>query len=106
MFNFLFISQEFDTEAFRHYRFWYTKLYALTDIQDFEGLEVFSRPKRAPVGYEVLVRHLLSKGYKKQAIGFVLKCDMPKRVDLYVECDEWLLAAKACKDLKDRAKIE
>ncbi|KAH9833258.1 vacuolar protein sorting-associated protein 16 [Rhodofomes roseus] len=87
-------------------RFWYVKLHALTAIRDFDGLDSFARSKRSPIGYEPFVRHLVEKGYKKEATSFVPRCDAHKRVDLYVLCDEWRAAAKECKDRGDKAKLE
>ena len=87
-------------------RFWYLKLHALTATRDFEGLEAFSRSKRSPIGYEAFVRHLVEKGHPKEAVSYVQRCDAPKRVDLYVECGEWVMAGKECRERGDRAKLE
>ncbi|PFH49934.1 hypothetical protein AMATHDRAFT_146515 [Amanita thiersii Skay4041] len=87
-------------------RFWYVKLYALTEIRDFENLEAFSKSKRSPIGYEPFVRHLLSKGYNKEATAYVIRCDPPKRADLYAECGDWRLAGKECKERGDKGKLE
>jgi len=87
-------------------RFWYLKLHALTATRDFEGLEAFSRSKRSPIGYEPFVRHLVEKGHAKEAVSYVQRCDAPKRVDLYVECGEWVMAGKECKERGDRARLE
>ena len=82
------------------------KLYALTSIRDFEGLETFAKSKRSPIGYEIFVRHLVEKGHSKQAVSYVSKCDSPKRADLYADCGEWKMAGKECKDRGDKAKLE
>ncbi|KAJ3996424.1 Vps16, C-terminal region-domain-containing protein [Lentinula boryana] len=87
-------------------RFWYTKLYALTEVRDFEGLDAFSKSKRSPIGYEPFVRHLVEKGHSKEAVAYVARCDPPKRADLYAECDEWRMVGKECKDRGDKAKLE
>ncbi|KAF9051351.1 vacuolar protein sorting 16 isoform 1 [Panaeolus papilionaceus] len=87
-------------------RFWYLKLYALTESRDFESLDTFSKSKRSPIGYEPFVRHLVEKGFPKEAVAYVAKCDSPKRADLYVECGEWRLAGKECKERNDKAKLE
>ncbi len=84
-------------------RFWYLKLYALTKARDFEGLDNFAKSKKSPIGYEPFVHHLVENGHRKEAAGFVARCDASKRVDLYVECVEWRMAAKEC---KDRTKLE
>ena len=86
--------------------FWYLKLYSLIEVQDFEALDAFSRSKRSPIGYEPFVRHLVEKGHAKEAIAYVARCDSPKRADLYVECGEWRLAGKECKDRGDKVKLE
>jgi hypothetical protein len=87
-------------------RFWYTKLQALTSARDFEGLDAFAKSKRSPIGYQPFVHHLVEKGYPKEAAGYVARCDASKRVDLYVECGEWRMAGKECKDRGDKTKIE
>ncbi|KAH9962881.1 vacuolar assembling/sorting protein VPS16 [Russula dissimulans] len=87
-------------------RFWYLKLHALTASRDFEGLEAFSRSKRSPIGYEAFVRHLVERGHSKEAVGYVSRCDAPRRVDLYIECGEWVMAGKECKDRGDRARLD
>ncbi|EJC99299.1 vacuolar protein sorting-associated protein 16 [Fomitiporia mediterranea MF3/22] len=87
-------------------RFWYLKLYALTQMRDFESLDAFARSKKSPIGYEPFVQHLLSKGHTREAVGYVAKCDAGRRVDLYVECGEWRMAAKECKERGDKARLE
>lgn len=86
--------------------FWYLKLYALTDMRDFDGLSEFARSKRSPIGYEVFVRHLITKGHPREAASFVPRCDAPRRVDLYVACGDWKAAAKEAKERGDKAKLE
>ncbi|EMD35361.1 hypothetical protein CERSUDRAFT_66538 [Gelatoporia subvermispora B] len=87
-------------------RFWYIKLQALTSVRDFEGLDAFARSKRSPIGYEAFVRHLVDKGHPSEAVSYVARCDAHKRVDLYVLCGEWRMAAKECKDRGDKVKLE
>ncbi|KAF8474481.1 vacuolar assembling/sorting protein VPS16 [Russula ochroleuca] len=87
-------------------RYWYIKLHAFTATRDFEGLEAFSRSKRSPIGYEAFVRHLVEKGHPKVAVSYVQRCDSNKRIDLYVECGEWVMAGKECKERGDRARLE
>jgi len=88
------------------FRFWYVKLQALTATRDFEGLDAFAKSKRSPIGYEPFVRHLVGKGHAKEAIAYVARCDSPKRADLYVECGEWRVAGKECKERGDKVKLE
>ena len=87
-------------------RFWYLKLHALVSTRDFEGLEAFARSRRSPIGYEAFVRHLVEKGHAKEASSYVARCDAPKRVDLYVECGEWRMAGKECKERGDKVRLE
>jgi vacuolar protein sorting-associated protein 16 len=86
-------------------RFWYIKLQAFTAMRDFEGLDAFAKSKRSPIGYEPFVRHLMEKGHLKEAATYVPRCDVHKRVDLYVECGEWKSAGKECKERGDRVKL-
>jgi vacuolar protein sorting-associated protein 16 len=87
-------------------RFWYIKLYALTEIKDFESLDAFAKSKRSPIGYEPFVTHLVDKGYSKQAATYVPKCDAKQRVDLYIRCGEWRQAGLECKERGDKARLE
>ncbi|KIM47049.1 hypothetical protein M413DRAFT_440594 [Hebeloma cylindrosporum] len=87
-------------------RFWYIKLHALTESRDFEGLEGFAKSKRSPIGYEAFVHHLVEKGYPKEAVPYVSKCDSPKRADLFVKCGEWRMAGIECKERNDKAKLD
>ncbi|KAF8331517.1 vacuolar assembling/sorting protein VPS16 [Cantharellus anzutake] len=87
-------------------RWWYTKLHALVDVKDFDGLDAFAKSKRSPIGYEPFVEYLVSQGYTKQAASFVPKCDSKLRVDLYVKCNEWKMAAQECKERGDKAKLQ
>ncbi|KAH8084369.1 vacuolar protein sorting-associated protein 16 [Cristinia sonorae] len=87
-------------------RFWYTKLHALTEVRDFEALDAFARSRRSPIGYTPFVRHLVEKGHHKEAASYVPRCDANKRVDLYVECNEWRAAGKECKERGDKARLE
>lgn len=52
------------------------------------------------------MRHLIEKGHSKEAVAFVARCDAPKRVDLYVDCGDWRMAGKECKERGDKAKLE
>jgi hypothetical protein len=88
------------------FSFWYLKLHTFTTMRDFEALDTFARSRKSPIGYEPFVRHLVAKGYSKEAASYVPKCDSSKRVDLYVECGEWRLAGKECKEKGDKAKLE
>ncbi|KAF7316202.1 putative vacuolar protein sorting-associated protein 16-like protein [Mycena indigotica] len=87
-------------------RFWYVKMQALVAVGDFDGLDAFAKSKRSPIGYEPFVRALVDAGHPKEAIPFVGRCDSPKRADLYVECGDWRLAGKECKERGDKAKLE
>ena len=52
------------------------------------------------------MRHLVEKGHPKVAVSYVQRCDSNKRIDLYVECGEWVMAGKECKERGDRARLE
>ncbi|KAB5594660.1 Vacuolar protein sorting-associated protein [Ceratobasidium theobromae] len=87
-------------------RFWYIKLYALTEQRDWDGLEQLAKSKRSPIGYEPFVTHLVAQGHAKQAASYVARCDAPKRADLFVKCGEWRSAGEECKARGDKAKLE
>ncbi|KAG9314973.1 vacuolar assembling sorting protein VPS16 [Chiua virens] len=87
-------------------RFWYIKLYALTALRDFDGLDAFARSKRSPIGYEAFVRHLVTAGHLKEATSYVIRCDAPKRVQLYVLCEDWRAAGKECRERGDKKGLE
>jgi hypothetical protein len=87
-------------------RFWYLKLHALTAMRDFEALDAFARSRRSPIGYEAFVRHLVEAGHLKEAASYVVRCDSPKRVGLYVLCEDWRAAGRECKERGDKKGIE
>lgn len=87
-------------------RFWHIKLRALIALRDFEVLEVFARSKRSPIGYEVFVKQLVEAGHSREAAMYVVRCDAPKRVELYVLCNDWRAAGRECKERGDKNGLE
>lgn len=87
-------------------RFWYLKLHALTAMRDFDALDAFARSRRSPIGYEAFVRHLVEAGHLKEAASYVMRCDGPKRVELYVLCEDWRAAGRECKERGDKKGME
>ncbi|KAI5986106.1 vacuolar assembling sorting protein VPS16 [Pisolithus albus] len=87
-------------------RFWHIKLRALIAMRDFDALETFARSKRSPIGYEVFVRQLVEAGHPREAATYVVKCDAPKRVELYVLCNDWRAAGRECKERGDKNGLE
>ncbi|KAG1736151.1 Vps16, C-terminal region-domain-containing protein [Suillus paluster] len=87
-------------------RFWYLKLHALTAMRDFDALDAFARSKRSPIGYEAFVRHLVEAGHLKEAASYVMRCDGPKRVELYVLCGDWRAAGRECRERGDKKEME
>ncbi|KAI6095558.1 vacuolar assembling sorting protein VPS16 [Pisolithus croceorrhizus] len=87
-------------------RFWHIKLRALIALRDFEALEAFARSKRSPIGYEVFVRQLVEAGHSREASTYVVRCDAPKRVELYVLCNDWRAAGRECKERGDKNGLE
>lgn len=81
-------------------------MYTLVEMGDFEGLDAFAKPKKSPIGYEPFVRHLLEKGQRREASSYVSRCDANRRVDLYIECGDWRLAGKECKEQRNKARLE
>lgn len=75
-------------------------------MRDFEGLETFAKSKKSPIGYEPFVRHLVNKGFSKQASTFVPRCDAKVRADLYIQCGEWRQAGLEAKERGDMAKLQ
>lgn len=69
-------------------------------------MDAFARSRRSPIGYTPFVHHLVEKGHHKEAATYVPRCDASKRVDLYVECNDWRAAGKECKERGDKAKLE
>lgn len=87
-------------------RFWYLKLHALTAMRDFDALDAFARSRRSPIGYEAFVKHLVEAGHLKEAATYVMRCDGPKRVGLYVLCEDWRAAGRECKERGDKKGME
>lgn len=87
-------------------RFWYLKLHAFTAMRDFDALDAFARSRRSPIGYEAFVKHLVEAGHLKEAATYVMRCDGPKRVGLYVLCEDWRAAGRECKERGDKKGME
>ncbi|KAI5982006.1 hypothetical protein EDD15DRAFT_229483 [Pisolithus albus] len=75
-------------------------------MRDFDALEAFARSKRSPIGYEVFVRQLVEAGHPREAATYFVKCDAPKRVGLYVLCNDWRAAGRECKERGDKNGLE
>lgn len=78
----------------------------LVEMGDFDGLDAFARSKKSPIGYEPFVHHLLEKGQRREAASYVSRCDASRRVDLYIECGDWKLAGKECKEQRNKGRLE
>ncbi|KAL7416492.1 Vps16, C-terminal region-domain-containing protein [Mrakia frigida] len=87
-------------------RFYYIKLQALTNVQDWPSLDSFAKSRRSPIGYEPFVNHLVSKGYLKEAARYVPRCETKHRIDLWVKCEDWSQAAAECKERGDKTRLE
>ena len=78
----------------------------MTAAKDFEGLHAFADLKKSPIGYEPFIHHLVKSGYAKEALTYVVKCDVLVRAEMYMVCGEWKLAAKDYKDRGDKQMLE
>ena len=78
----------------------------MTALRDFDGLDAFARSRRSPIGYEAFVRHLVATGHLREAASYVIRCDAPKRVELYVLCEDWRAAGRECKERGDKKGLE
>ncbi|KAG1862098.1 Vps16, C-terminal region-domain-containing protein [Suillus subalutaceus] len=87
-------------------RFWHLKLHTLTAMRDFSALDTFARSRRSPIGYEAFVKHLVEAGHLKEAASYVMRCDGPRRVGLYVLCEDWRAAGRECKERGDKKGME
>ena len=45
-------------QACYFYSYWWAKIRGIVEIPDFEELERFSKQKKSPIGYEVLLLHI------------------------------------------------
>ncbi|KAG8797121.1 hypothetical protein FRC16_009196 [Serendipita sp. 398] len=86
-------------------QYWWLKLRALTEMKAWDELDAFSKSKKSPIGYEPFVRHLVSKGYGKQAGVYVARCDPAKRGELYLSCGEYRAAGREFKEKGDAAGL-
>lgn len=87
-------------------RWWWIKLKVLAETKDWDGLDVFAKSRRSPIGYEPFVQHLVHIGERSRATAFVPRCDAKMRVDLYIRCGDWGKAAQECKDRNDKARLQ
>lgn len=85
-------------------RWTYLKLKALTEIRDWEQLEVFAK-KRPSIGYEAFAEHLISTGNSRQSLSYIQRSDGRNRSELYVKAGEWIKAGEECRGRGDRGKL-
>ena len=66
----------------------------MIESRDWEGLNVFSRSKKSPIGYEPFVEKLLASGNPRQALQYIGRCETQNRADLYVRAGDWVKAGE------------
>jgi hypothetical protein len=69
------------------------KLKALTEIRDWEQLELFAK-KRPSIGYEAFAEHLISTGNSRQSLSYIQRSEGRNRSELYVKAGEWIKAGE------------
>jgi len=74
-------------------------------VKAWDELDAFSKSKKSPIGYEPFVRHLVGKGFNRQAAAYVSRCDPSKRGELYTLCGEYRAAGKEFKERGDKAGL-
>ncbi|RSH83220.1 uncharacterized protein EHS24_006887 [Apiotrichum porosum] len=89
-------------------RWWWLKLKALATTHNWDGLEIFAKSKKSPIGYEPFVTHLLAltPPQPTYAASFVARCDAKSRPDLYALCGQWGKAAESAKERNDKPKLD
>lgn len=72
------------------FRFWNTKIRALSDIRDWNNLSYFANEKKSPIGYMPFARACIDKGEYDQAAIYVQKLtDNKEKIAVYISIKKW-----------------
>eukprot|EP01134_Creolimax_fragrantissima_P006955 CFRG6955T1 len=86
-------------------KFWWLKVRAYAQTQDWEGLERFAKSRSSPIGYRPFVEECLGKGAQAEAVKYIPKCPLDDRVELYCDAHYFREAVEAAVLLKSREKL-
>eukprot|EP00040_Diaphanoeca_grandis_P031802 m.191021 g.191021 ORF g.191021 m.191021 type:complete len:861 (-) comp32419_c1_seq1:81-2663(-) len=70
-------------------RFWWIKVKALADANNFSELERFSKAKKSPIGYEPFVDECIAKNNGFEAKKYIPKCLPENKVLYYCKVGGW-----------------
>ncbi|XP_023943349.1 vacuolar protein sorting-associated protein 16 homolog [Bicyclus anynana] len=82
-------------------RYWWLRIIALADKQDWTELEKLSKSKKSPVGYEPFVDACLKYCNYDEALKYLPKCRDDIKVKYYVKAEFYEEAAQVAFDQKD-----
>jgi len=70
-------------------RFWWIKVKALTEVNNFSELERFSKSKKSPIGYEPFVEECIAKSNGFEAKKYIPKCLPENKVQYFCKVGAW-----------------
>merc|ERR1712046_227295 len=76
-------------------RYWWLKLKALADSNEFEKLAKFSKEKRPPIGFGPFVQICIEHGRVGEARQYIARIDKPtQRAEFYMKMEDYELATQ------------
>jgi hypothetical protein len=70
-------------------RFWWIKVKALADSNNWSELERFSKSKKSPIGYEAFADECIEKNNRFEAKKYIVKCLAENKVGYFVKIGAW-----------------
>ncbi|XP_046967417.1 vacuolar protein sorting-associated protein 16 homolog [Vanessa cardui] len=86
-------------------RYWWLRILTLAEKDEWAQLEVFSKSKKSPVGYEPFVDACLKYGKNDEALNYLPKCRDDIKVKYYVKAGFYEEAAQVAFDQKDESAL-
>ncbi|XP_068623324.1 vacuolar protein sorting-associated protein 16 homolog [Battus philenor] len=86
-------------------RYWWLRILTLTEKDDWDELDRFSKTKKSPVGYEPFVDACLKYNKNDEALKYLPKCRDDIKVKYYVKAGFYEEAARVAFEQKDKSAL-
>ncbi|CAH2085639.1 unnamed protein product [Euphydryas editha] len=86
-------------------RYWWLRILTLAERDEWAQLEIFSKSKKSPVGYEPFVDACLKYGKNDEALKYLPKCRDDIKVKYYVKAEFYEEAAQVAFEQKDESAL-
>lgn len=86
-------------------RFWWLRLKALAELEEWAEMEKFSKLKKSPIGYEPFVDICLEYGNRYEAQKYIARISDELKVKYYVKVNMLEQAAQVAFEQKDHEAL-